>query len=107
MNERTEVDRRASASTRLATCVLALGLTWWPFAFVLHIAVLVKTNPGAAIALGYVLQVMIASSAVGVLVAVTRRSRPASRCDRLVIALAVLPVPLIVLRLPVALASYF
>lgn len=93
---------------RVATCVAALTLAWWPTAFHLHIAVLVKSNPGAGIAMGYGLPFMMASWGLGMCVALMRRGDHASATsERVVLLLAVLPLPLFFLRVPVFLAALF
>lgn len=92
----------------MATCVVALALSWWPMAVHLHIAVLVRFNPGAGIALSYLLPFMIASWALGLCAALMRRGDPASATsERVVLVLASLPLPLFFLRAPLALAGLF
>ena len=93
---------------RVATCVAALVFAWLPTAADLGIAVSTRSNPGAAIALGYGLPFMIASWGLGVFAALMRRGDPASTTsERIVLMLAILPVPLFFLRVPVWLASLF
>ena len=93
---------------RVATCVVALAFAWWPTAAHLGIAVSARFNPGAAIAMGYGLPFMMASWGFGFSVALMRRGDPASTTsERIVLMLAILPVPLFFLRVPVWLASLF
>ena len=104
MTEDGETDRSRTRS--ILTCTLALALTWWPFAFALYLALLEKTHRGASIAVGYVLHFMIVSWLTGVAIAATsQRGRPATLFGRLVLLLALLPLPLVFLKVPLALAS--
>ena len=83
-------------------------MTWWPVAFVLHIAVLERRIPGASIAIGYGAPLMLTSWGIGVGLAVSRLGGRAGVVGARVVAiLAALPLPLILLRFPVWLASFF
>lgn len=93
---------------RVLTCLVALVLAWWPMAVQLHIAVLVQIIPGASIAMSYALPFMMASWALGMCAAVMRRGDPASATsERVVLVLAVLPLPLFFLRTHLALVRLF
>lgn len=94
--------------SRVATCVVALAFAWWPTAVLLHIAVLVRSNPAAGIAMGHAAPFMFASWCAGLGAAMMRCGDPASaRSERVVVVLAIVPVPLCFLRVPVLLAHLF
>jgi hypothetical protein len=106
-SEQRAVPRWCAPWCRVATCVVALGLSWWPVTFVLHIAVLVRWHPGAGIAISYGMPLMLLSWALGLGTALLRRGDPASVIsERVVVILAVLPPALILLRVPVWLVSF-
>jgi hypothetical protein len=93
---------------RVATCVVSLAFAWWPTAVHLQIAVLVRLNPAAGIAMGYAAPFMLASWCIGFGAAMMRCGDPASaRSERVVVMLAIVPVPLFFLRVPVLLAHLF
>ncbi len=93
---------------RVVTCVVALAFAWWPTAVHLHIAVLVRFNPTNGIAMGYAVPFMLASWCIGFGAAMMRCGGPASaRSERVVMMLAIVPLPLFFLRVPVLLAHLF
>jgi hypothetical protein len=89
------------------SAVLAILLTWWPVAAILHIAVLCRFLRGPELAGGYILLAGVPSWAIGLMVAGCRRPRPGHQLERwTVFAVCCLPPLVIAFRLPVLVARF-